>query len=159
MACTLRRPSELSFEGNCAENWRVFVLDFDIYCEASRPGANSKTRAYMLLNIAGKEAIERSRTFEYGEDESAEDVKVLKRKFKELYEPKKNITMLRHRFNTRSQIPTESYQSYFVDLTNKADSCESDEKKPEFIRDRIVCGIHSDTVRKLLLKEPESDTR
>ena len=40
-------------------------------------------------------------------------------------------------------------------FTNKPDSCEFDEKKPEFIRDRIVCGIHSDTVRKLLLKEPE----
>ena len=76
-----------------------FVLDFDKYCEASRPGANTKTRAYMLLNIAGKEAIERSRTFEYGEGESAENVEDLKRKFKELCEPNKNITMLRHRFN------------------------------------------------------------
>ena len=38
--------------------------------------------------------------------------------------------MLRHRFNTRSQKPTESYQSYFFDLTNKADSCEFGEKKP-----------------------------
>ena len=85
MASTLRRPSELSFEGNCAENWHVFVLDFDIYCEASRPGANAKTRAYMLLNIAGKEAIERSRTFKYGEGESAENVDDLKRKFKEKY--------------------------------------------------------------------------
>ena len=37
--------------------------------------------------------------------------------------------MLRHRFNTRSQKPTESYQSYFVDLTNKADSCEFGEAR------------------------------
>ena len=42
---------------------------------------------------------------------------------------RKNITMLRHRFNTRSQKPTESYQSYFVDLTNKADSCEFGEAR------------------------------
>ena len=83
----------------------------------------------MLLNIAGKEAIERSRTFEYAEGESAKNVEYLKRKFKELCEPKKNITMLRHRFNTRSQKPTESYQSYFVDLTNKADSCEFGEAR------------------------------
>ena len=109
----------------------------------------------MLLNLAGREAIERSRTFEYAEGESMEDPDVLKRKFRELCEPKKNLTMLRHRFNTRNQKPTESFQSYFVDLTNKADSCEFGDKKGEFIRDRIVCGIHSDTVRKLLLSEPD----
>ena len=37
----------------------------------------------------------------------------------------------------------------------KADSCEFGDKKGEFIRDSIVCGIHSDTVRKLLLREPD----
>ena len=30
MASALRRPAELSFEENCAENWRAFELDFDI---------------------------------------------------------------------------------------------------------------------------------
>ena len=82
MASALRRPTELSFEENCAENWRAFELDFDIYVEAARPGANAKTKAYMLLNLAGREAIERSRTFEYAEGESMEDPDVLKRKFR-----------------------------------------------------------------------------
>ena len=67
MASALRRPTELSFEENCAENWTAFELDFDIYVEAARPGTNAKTKAYMLLNLAGREAIERSRTFEYAE--------------------------------------------------------------------------------------------
>ena len=155
MASALRRPVELSFDGNCAENWRNFELDFDIYVEAARPGVDKKTKAYILLNLAGKEAIERSRTFVYAADESKEDPDVLKRKFKDLCEPKKNLIMLRHRFNTRNQKPTESFQSYFVDLTNKAESCEFGDKRNEFIRDRIVCGIHSDIVRKLLLREPD----
>ena len=155
MASALRRPTELSFEENCAENWRAFELDFDIYVEAARPGANAKTKAYMLLNVAGREAIERSRTFEYTEGESMEDPDVFKRKFGELCEPKKKLTMLRHRFNTRNQKPTKLFQSYFVDLTNKADSCKFGDKKGEFIQNRILCGIHSDTVRKLLLREPD----
>ena len=108
----------------------------------------------MLLNLAGRDAIERSHTFEFAEGESMEGPNVLKRKFRELCEPKKNL-MLCYHFNTRNQKHTESFQSYFVDLTNKADSCEIRDKKGEFIRDRIVCGIHSDNVRKLLLREPD----
>ena len=73
MAIALRKPNELSFEDNCAANWRAFELNFDIYVEAAHPGANAKTKAYMLLNLAGREAIERSRTFEYAEGESMED--------------------------------------------------------------------------------------
>ena len=108
----------------------------------------------MLLNLEGRETIERSRAFEYAEGESMEDPDVLKRQYRELCEPKKHLTMLHHRFNTRNQKPTESFQSYFVDITNKADSCDiwGQEKNSS---EKIVCGIHSDTVRKLLLREAD----
>ena len=46
-----------------------------------------------LLNLAGHEAIERARSFEYADGESNEDPEVLKAKFKELCEPKENITI------------------------------------------------------------------
>ena len=42
-----------------------------------------------------------------------------------------------------------------MDLRNKADACELGDKKEEFIRDRIVVGISSDAVRKLLLQEAD----
>ena len=63
--------------------------------------------------------------------------------------------MLRHRFNSRNQKSSEKFQTYLVDLRNKADACELGDKKEEFIRDRIVVGISSDTVRKLLLQEAD----
>ena len=63
--------------------------------------------------------------------------------------------MLRHRFNTRNQKASETFQSYLVDLRNKADACELGDKKEEFIRDRNVVGISSDTVRKLLPQEAD----
>ena len=63
--------------------------------------------------------------------------------------------MLRHRFNTRSQKPGETFQTYLVDLRNKAEGCDFGDKKEEFIRDRIVVGIGNDTVRKYLLKESD----
>ena len=53
MANALRKPEVLSFEGKCAENWRVFELECGIYVEAAHPAAETKTRAYILLNLAG----------------------------------------------------------------------------------------------------------
>ena len=47
MANALRRPTEFSFEENCAENWRVFY--FDIYVEAARPGANAKNQGVYVV--------------------------------------------------------------------------------------------------------------
>lgn len=93
MATALRKPDLLSFEGNCAENWRVFEMEYDIYVNDAHPAADAKTRSYILLNLAGKEAIERARSFTYAEDETQEDVKFFKAKFKALCEPKKNLTM------------------------------------------------------------------
>ena len=58
-------------------------------------------------------------------------------------------------YDTRNQRTNESFSAYLVDLSNKADACELGEKKLEFIRDRIVVGIASETVRKILLIEPD----
>ena len=78
-----------------------------------------KTQAYILLNLAGGEAIEREKSFTYGEGESKEDPECLKRKFGELCNPQANVTMERHKFNTRVQQRGESIQSYVSDLKNK----------------------------------------
>ena len=88
MGSALRKPELFSFEGNCAENWRVFELEYDIYVEAAHPAAEAKARAYIRLNLAGKDAIERARSFTYAEDESKQDPACLKTKFKALCEPK-----------------------------------------------------------------------
>ena len=103
MANALRNPEVLSFEGNCAENWRVFELEYDIYVKATHPKAEANTRAYILLNLSGNDAIGRARSFTYAQGESKEDPACLKANVKALCEPKKNITMLRHRFNKRNQ--------------------------------------------------------
>lgn len=162
-----RKPDPLRFEGNIAENWRIFELDFDIFIAAAHSAKTRKEQAYILLNVAGREAIEKSRSFAYkaavtnadGEvvtpAEDKEDPDVLKNKFRELCTPQKNIIIERHRFNSRNQKPEEKYQSYFADLKTLAQTCEYGALKDELIRDRIVCGIISDKVRKALLRESE----
>ena len=63
--------------------------------------------------------------------------------------------MERYKFNTRNQKSEEKYQSYFADLKTLAQTCEYGALKDELIRDRVVCGIISDKVRKALLRESD----
>ena len=67
-----------------AESWRRFVQECDVFIAAACSSKPKKTQAYILLNLAGGEAIEREKSFTYGEGESKEDPEFLKRKFGEL---------------------------------------------------------------------------
>ena len=61
--------------------------------------------------------------------------------------------MERHKFNTRTQQRGESIQTYISDLKNKASTCEFGDLKDEMIKDRLVCGIENDKLRRSLLRE------
>ena len=112
-------------------------------------------QAYILLNLAGSEAIERERSFSYeGEGENREDPECLKVKFAEICSPQTNITMERHKFNTAVQ-GEHSFQEFLAHLRIKASTCQFGELKDEMIRDRLVCGITNNAVRKLLLREDD----
>lgn len=168
MADGFRRPDPLIFDGNIAENWRKFELEFDIFIAAAHSEKPDKTKAYILLNLAGPEAIERERSFSYapailadnGADivtpaETREDPECLKRKFREICNPETNVTMERHSFNTRNQNPGETIEAYVSTLRNKAKTCNFGALTDKLIRDRLVCGIGSDNVRRVLLRESD----
>ena len=161
----LRKPVPLSFEGNVAENWRTFESEFDIFVEAAYSDKNDRTRAYILLNLAGKDAIEKAKTFTYAAEvrnedgdiiqasESRESVAVLKAKCRELCNPLTNVIIERHKFNTRFEEASELVQNFITSLKVLADTCDFGTLKDSLIRDRIVCGVSPDALRKQLLKE------
>ena len=161
----LRKPVPLSFEGNVAENWRTFESEFDIFVEAAYSDKNDRTRAYILLNLAGKDAIEKAKTFTYAAEvrnedgdiiqaaESRESVAVLKAKCRELCNPLTNVIIERHKFNTRFEEASEPVQNFITALKFLADTCDFGTLKDLIILDRIVCGVSSDALRKQQLKE------
>ena len=76
-------------------------------------------------------------------------------KFDKYCSPKKNVVVERHIFNTRKQGPSEKIDTFITDLRILAKSCEFENLHDSLIRDRIVCGVNSDTVRGRLLREPD----
>ena len=111
MADGLRKPDPLTFDGNKAEKWRIFKQEYEIYIEAMFSDKSQKARAMILLNLAGREAIELERSFVYKDEkkddkgtvvqakESRDDPKILIKKFEEICEPQRNTIIERHAFN------------------------------------------------------------
>lgn len=169
MADGFRRPEPLVFDGNIAENWRIFEQEYDIFIAAAHSDKSARTRAYILLNLAGPDAIEREKSFVYAAEvrepggggrvlvpaESKEDLECLKKKFREMCNPQTNIMMERHKFNTRNQKVGETIESYVSNLRIKAKSCNFGELCEELVRDRLVCGINNDHLRKVLLRDSD----
>ena len=71
------KPGPLIFDGNIAENWRHFVQEYDVFIAAACSTKPKKTQTYILLNLGGGEAIEREKSFTYGEGESKENLECL----------------------------------------------------------------------------------
>ena len=165
MAEGLRKPEPLSFEGNVALNWKNFVQEVEIFITVAYRDKNDTTKAYVFLNLAGRETIEKEKSFVYAPAvlnsdnsvqvpaESRESIAVLKQKFAEICDPRGNVIMERHKFNTRNQKEGEPFQSFVADLKILASTVEYDALRDDLIHDKIVCGVTSSFVRKQLLKE------
>ena len=153
MAQGLRRIDPLVFNEDIAHNWEKFKREWHVYSNAGLATASTKVQAYTFLNLAGPEALDKFDTFDFAADEDREDPAVLVKKFEELCLPVKNVIMDRHAFNTTDQKRHESIQSYVSALKVMAKKCDFGTLHDELIRDRLVCGIHNDSVRAQLLKE------
>ena len=58
-----RRADPVVFNENVAEIWKNFGREYDIFIAAAHSDNPAKTRAYILLSLAGPEAIERASSF------------------------------------------------------------------------------------------------
>ena len=128
MADSLWKPEPLSFEGNVALNWKHFAQEVEMFIAAAHREKDDRTKAYIFLNLAGTEVIEKEKSFVYTpavlnedgtvrvEAETRESIEVLKRKFAEICDPRGNVIMERHKFKTWIQKEGESFRSFVADL-------------------------------------------
>ncbi|MES9881309.1 MAG: hypothetical protein ABW185_10555 [Sedimenticola sp.] len=143
----------MALSGNIVDNWKKFKQRFQIYLEASG-ASEQKTQACIFLHVVGDDALEVYNNFDFQDGDELKLDKILK-KFDDYCTPKKNTTYERHKFFTCNQNPRESIEQYVNDLRTKAKSCEFGDLSDSFIRDRIICGITSDSLRERLLREQE----
>ncbi|XP_063379797.1 uncharacterized protein LOC134673948 isoform X2 [Cydia fagiglandana] len=74
------------------------------------------------------------------------------KKFNAYFIPKVNITMQRHKFFTRAQGATESFDDFLTDLQNRSMTCNFSDKREELVRDVIVIGLANTAMKERLLR-------
>ena len=63
---SLPPPRPLSFEGNLAENWRLWIQQFRLYISATGSDKKAeKVQCLILLTVAGEDAVEVFNTFTF----------------------------------------------------------------------------------------------
>nr|XP_037290511.1 uncharacterized protein LOC119185683 [Rhipicephalus microplus] len=67
------------------------------------------------------------------------------------YEPQVNETAASYRFFTRTQAEGERLRDFVAALRRMAEDCNFGDMWHRMLRDRIVCGVRDDDVRRLLL--------
>ena len=76
-------------------------------------------------------------------------------KLKAHFEPKHIVIAVRFQFHKRGQNHGESVAEYLAELHRLAARCAFGNYLEEALRDRLVCGLHSESIQKRLLSEAE----
>ena len=80
---------------------------------------------------------------------------VLFKKFEEYCKPRKNLTVIWHKFNSRVQEVSETADQFITELKLLSMDCEYGELREEMIYDRLVVGVYSEEVKQKLLQQPD----
>ena len=142
----LFKPLEaLLLQGNLRENWRQWVQRFDLCLMASgKIKEKEDVQCAILLHVVGEEALEIYNTFQFINEKDPHKLDVLKSKFEEYVNPRKNTVFERYKFWEYKQQDGETINQFITELKTRAKSCEFGDKHDSMIRDRIVFGV-SDT--------------
>jgi len=138
----LTPPEPLSLEWKIADNWTRWKQHYEIFFLASSLSRkDAKIQAATFLHVAGADTLEVYSTFSWEDVEDKLKVYKIMEKFNSYCIPLKNVTWVRHVFNTCNQHAGETIDQYVTDLQTKARTYEFTEVKDSLIRDRIVWGI------------------
>ena len=101
---------------------------------------------YELLRSLVAPALPQTKTY-------AQLVETLKKH----YSPTPVVIAERFHFHRRSQHPGESIAEYMAELRRLSVHCEFGDYLNQALRDRLVCGLRSETIQKRLLSEVDLD--
>ena len=131
----LESPQSFSFEENVSQGWKLWLT--------------------VLLTCIGQKDREIYETFNF--DNTGDEMKLASvfERFSEYCNPRKNITILRHKFFTYRQHEGQNFHDFVTELKKLSSECEFETLHDSLIKDMIVCGTNDNSLRKRLLRECE----
>ncbi len=147
-------PHKLNVKGNLANNWKQWKKVWNAYetvTELSKRESNYRVAAF--ITCIGPEALQIHTGLPFTNDDERNDIATVMKLWDDHCLGKTNVIYERYKFNNRSQGEHESVDEYVTVLRSLVETCEFQTLKDDLIRDRLVCGIRDNSVRRKLLQE------
>ncbi|XP_064638291.1 uncharacterized protein LOC135494308 [Lineus longissimus] len=147
-------PHKLDVKGNLSQNWKRWKQVWNSYEIVTNLRVQSdEYRTATFVTCVGPEALEIYNSLPFEEEEDKQDITKIIDLMENHCLGVTNTIYERYIFNNRDQKSGETIDEYCTQLKSLAQTCEFLNLKDELIRDRIVCGISDDGVRKKLLQQ------
>ena len=168
-ALGLAPPSQLSFDGNQAENWRKWKRSFENFLLAINsvtqpadehgvyPAANGpiwRRQIAILRHCIGEDAVEVLDQFEFDDEEDQDRLPDVLQKFDEYFNPRRNALFEWFVFWSLTQAEGEPIDMFVKRLKTQAAMCEFGDLRDMMILCRCVFGISNLKLKEKLLQDP-----
>lgn len=152
----VRPPKPLVMHGgDGANNWKVWLQQyqwFEIASNINQKPQNVQVATFM--STIGTEAVLLFNTFGCTPDELG-SLDAIKLRFNTYFTPKINLTYERFQFNRMNQEDGEIFDDFLTRIKAQSAKCEFGALHDSLLMDKIVIGIHSETVREQLLAQDD----
>ena len=118
-------------------------------------GINEEKQVPVLLSVIGGQTYALLSDLLAPEKPRSKSFEQLKAVLVKHFEPKPVVIAERFQFHRRNQAANETVAEYEAELRRLATHCAFGDYLSEAIRDRIVCGLRSESIQKRLLAEPD----
>ena len=154
-SCNVSLPPKIEIRcENLCKEWKQWRQVWDAYEEVTElRNKTSRLRVATFITCIGKDALEVHNGLPFQSDEEKADINKVLELWANHCIGKTNIIYERYKFNNRSQEQAESIDTYITTLRALAETCEFGTLKDDLIRDRIVCGVRENGIRRKLLQE------
>ena len=124
------------------------ILTMLFYLTATeKDGKNGKVKTSDLLTCIGQKGRKIYETFNFDNPGVAMRLASVLEKFSEYFNPRKNITIFRHKFFTYRQHEGHTFHEFVIALTKLSSECELETLHDSLIKDVIVCGMNDNFCR------------
>ncbi len=134
------------------EDWACYVERLEQFFIANDITDAPKKRAVFLSGI-GPSTYSLLRNLMTPDVPSSKTYDELKATLSAHFKPKTLVIAERFRFYKRNQHENESISDYIVELKKLASTCDFGEFLSIALRDRLVCGLRSESIQRKLLTE------
>lgn len=152
---SINTPPALDLSKDVNTSWNIWKEQWDNYAVvvqlSDKPDSLQKA---IFLNTIGADAFRIYKSLDHPDGMDKTKLATVIKMFDIYSSTYTNVIHERYLFNSRSQESGESIDTFIRVLKDLAKNClYPDAIKDELIRDRIVCGIRDNALRKRLLRE------